>query len=295
MIQLAGHLRQHLRMHKKSASKREEHKTDIGSLGTMTKLHILKDKTIEDFKYLLKPKEVEPKCNLLLECSYCNQILPSKGEYRKSLPSGNDFYWFSFHRSVASTAFSGTLSEFEVSAEETDKSYLRTQMPILLDETLQPKCVNAKLSQTRYVLVWRLILTLFFWTDILARHLRGHFERSMCPLCDRRFKNRIDLQLHASREHGAIECSPQFSCHICGKQFHRNEHLTKHIRTHINDRPFECDLCRKTFGRKDKLKLHMNWHNGVKPHQCPHCDRSFSQKVHMTNHTRIHVRYYSIK
>lgn len=125
----------------------------------------------------------------------------------------------------------------------------------------------------------------------LGRHLRGHFERSMCPFCDRRYKNRIDLQLHVAREHNAIECSPSFTCHICGKHFHRNENLTKHMRTHSNDRPFECDVCHKTFGRKDKLKLHLDWHYGIKPHQCPHCDRTFLQRTHMNNHVLTHVRW----
>lgn len=46
----------------------------------------------------------------------------------------------------------------------------------------------------------------------------------------------------------------------CGKQFTRNEELTRHKRIHTGVRPHPCILCGKRFGRKDHLKKHVKTH-----------------------------------
>ncbi|CAH8445003.1 unnamed protein product [Schistosoma turkestanicum] len=47
---------------------------------------------------------------------------------------------------------------------------------------------------------------------------------------------------------------------ICGETFARSDELTRHLRKHLNLRPFKCNLCSKTFSRSDHCKTHLRTH-----------------------------------
>ncbi|CAH1776928.1 unnamed protein product [Owenia fusiformis] len=46
------------------------------------------------------------------------------------------------------------------------------------------------------------------------------------------------------------------SCHICLKQFGKNQHLGYHMNIHTGERPFVCDICKESFGHPYKLSKH---------------------------------------
>ncbi|KAK8225525.1 hypothetical protein HDK77DRAFT_385619, partial [Phyllosticta capitalensis] len=46
------------------------------------------------------------------------------------------------------------------------------------------------------------------------------------------------------------------SCSLCGATFSRQEHLTRHVRSHADERPFACAVCGRRFTRRDTLKRH---------------------------------------
>ncbi|TGO69081.1 hypothetical protein BELL_0791g00010 [Botrytis elliptica] len=49
-------------------------------------------------------------------------------------------------------------------------------------------------------------------------------------------------------------------CRICQRTYERGDHLTRHMRSHENSRPFRCQRCPKTFNRVDLLNRHVATH-----------------------------------
>ncbi|KDN72417.1 hypothetical protein CSUB01_00100 [Colletotrichum sublineola] len=50
-------------------------------------------------------------------------------------------------------------------------------------------------------------------------------------------------------------------CHICRKVYERADHLTRHLRSHENARPYQCSRCPKRFNRADLLTRHETTHD----------------------------------
>ncbi|KAE8343344.1 hypothetical protein BDV24DRAFT_172740 [Aspergillus arachidicola] len=48
----------------------------------------------------------------------------------------------------------------------------------------------------------------------------------------------------------------QLTCSFCNRQFSRREHLTRHQRSHVNERSYVCGSCGKRFNRCDLLNRH---------------------------------------
>lgn len=41
----------------------------------------------------------------------------------------------------------------------------------------------------------------------------------------------------------------QYTCHVCKRVYERADHLTRHLKSHENARPYECTRCPKRFNR----------------------------------------------
>ena len=54
-----------------------------------------------------------------------------------------------------------------------------------------------------------------------------------------------------------------FECEVCGKQFSRDSHLTRHRITHSGEKSFACEVCSKTFTLRENMKRHMKTHTVV--------------------------------
>ncbi|PYI02791.1 hypothetical protein BO78DRAFT_400312 [Aspergillus sclerotiicarbonarius CBS 121057] len=49
-------------------------------------------------------------------------------------------------------------------------------------------------------------------------------------------------------------------CPACNKTFSKAEHLTRHLRSHTNERPYACTICEKVYSRSDVLRRHEKSH-----------------------------------
>ncbi|RGP67455.1 c6 zinc finger [Fusarium longipes] len=59
----------------------------------------------------------------------------------------------------------------------------------------------------------------------------------------------------------ASTSSPSHVCHICRRVYERADHLTRHLRSHENARPYQCTRCPKRFNRADLLTRHETTHD----------------------------------
>ncbi|KAE8381495.1 hypothetical protein BDV26DRAFT_289347 [Aspergillus bertholletiae] len=51
------------------------------------------------------------------------------------------------------------------------------------------------------------------------------------------------------------------TCQTCNRTFSKAEHLTRHLRSHTNERPHECSVCGKLYSRSDVLRRHERNHH----------------------------------
>ncbi|OJD34919.1 c2h2 type zinc finger domain protein [Diplodia corticola] len=52
-----------------------------------------------------------------------------------------------------------------------------------------------------------------------------------------------------------------FQCTECKRSYTRVDHLARHVRSHLQEKPFQCHVCHKGFGRPDLLKRHAIGHD----------------------------------
>ena len=83
--------------------------------------------------------------------------------------------------------------------------------------------------------------------------------------------------------------SGKFKCPQCNKCLSGPSSLSRHIRTHKNEKPFKCDQCDKVFSRLSSLKRHQNSHSEIKPFKCQVCGWSFIQNSDLKIHERTHT------
>ena len=55
---------------------------------------------------------------------------------------------------------------------------------------------------------------------------------------------------------------------LCDARFASSSHVTRHVKTHTNQRNFVCQTCGKAFIRSEHLRGHMTLHTGEKPFIC---------------------------
>jgi hypothetical protein len=58
--------------------------------------------------------------------------------------------------------------------------------------------------------------------------------------------------------------------------FHFRYLLSRHMKSHSEERPHKCSVCERGFKTLASLQNHVNTHTGTKPHRCKFCDSAFT-------------------
>lgn len=118
----------------------------------------------------------------------------------------------------------------------------------------------------------------------------------ICVECGVLFKNRGSLKPHYDQVHRKVKSK---TCPVCNRQFARSGDLTRHVRSHVGERPFKCPQCSQTFISSGDMNKHVRRHNRDRvpiPRNfvCNICGAAFnlsnSLKRHAKKHERVELR-----
>ena len=100
------------------------------------------------------------------------------------------------------------------------------------------------------------------------------------------FQNKGQLNAHNRCVHKGEK---RFVCNICGKQFHFDSELAKHLVIHTASKPFFCNICGKSFKSELIRSQHVrNIHDNDKNYICEVCGKRFFQKFDLSRHIKTH-------
>ncbi|XP_045537784.1 oocyte zinc finger protein XlCOF6 [Papilio machaon] len=159
-----------------------------------------------------------------------------------------------------------------------------------------------------------------FTLEVLRRHILTHVEDKphKCEMCGRSYIQRIQLQKHMERHYGYIcgQCGhnantkagllihkrehldlKKLSCHFEGcpyskKEFRDEASLRKHIKDHVNNKPYSCEVCGKSFHNEAYMRKHVQTHTLERPRRCMYCvaARAYVRGEQLLRHVRMQHR-----
>ena len=65
-------------------------------------------------------------------------------------------------------------------------------------------------------------------------------------------------------------------CNYCNYTSPKRYLLSRHMKSHSEERPHKCSVCERGFKTMASLQNHVNTHTGTKPHNCRYCDAAFT-------------------
>lgn len=84
-----------------------------------------------------------------------------------------------------------------------------------------------------------------------------------------------------------LQPSPtQLMCQYCNYTSPKHYLLTRHMKSHSEDRPYKCDTCQRSFKTMASLQNHKNTHTGMRPHKCKQCIGAFTTSGELVRHVR---------
>lgn len=78
----------------------------------------------------------------------------------------------------------------------------------------------------------------------------------------------------------------QLMCNYCNYTSPKRYLLTRHTKTHSEERPYKCNICYQGFKTVASLQNHINTHTGVRPHKCKECEAAFTTSGELVSHVR---------
>ncbi|XP_043209984.1 histone-lysine N-methyltransferase PRDM9-like isoform X2 [Amphibalanus amphitrite] len=109
------------------------------------------------------------------------------------------------------------------------------------------------------------------------------------PHCDFNCLERHRLDRRLKTRHVQIGMNGRYKCKWCCYVTDYPGLITRHRRTHAEERPYRCDVCGKTFSQQVGLTAHRRVHTGQSPYKCDICGKAFTRSGTLTMHRRVHV------
>lgn len=82
-------------------------------------------------------------------------------------------------------------------------------------------------------------------------------------------------------------------CYLYGYVFlHFSYLLSRHMKSHSEERPHKCSVCDRGFKTIASLQNHVNTHTGTKPHHCKFCSSAFTTSGLLWFSLFLAVMYY---
>nr|BBF25270.1 zinc-finger motif protein z20-1A [Bombyx mori]BCB67708.1 zinc finger protein z20-1b [Bombyx mori] len=125
----------------------------------------------------------------------------------------------------------------------------------------------------------------------LQRHLDNHDMQKMCLKCGETFSTTcqlLDLK-NVHKGNSKFACHYQ-DCRFSEKPFLSEAQLQKHVKVHLEDRPYECEVCGKRFAVELHMRRHLSTHTLERPRRCMYCvsARAYVRGEQLVKHVRVH-------
>lgn len=77
-----------------------------------------------------------------------------------------------------------------------------------------------------------------------------------------------------------------YRCNFCTYSSPKRYLLSRHMKSHSEERPHRCPVCERGFKTIASLQNHVNTHAGVRPHRCTDCGSCFTTSGELVRHVR---------
>ncbi|CAG5122138.1 unnamed protein product, partial [Candidula unifasciata] len=84
----------------------------------------------------------------------------------------------------------------------------------------------------------------------------------------------------------AANFGAQLMCDYCDYTSPKRYLLTRHMKSHSDERPHKCKECDRGFKTPASLLNHSNTHTGTRPHKCKTCEAAFTTSGELVRHIR---------
>ena len=82
------------------------------------------------------------------------------------------------------------------------------------------------------------------------------------------------------------QVSQAHMCNYCNYTTSKRYLLSRHMKSHSEERPHKCSVCERGFKTLASLQNHVNTHTGTKPHRCKFCEATFTTSGELVRHVR---------
>lgn len=133
--------------------------------------------------------------------------------------------------------------------------------------------------------------------NLLTLHEEQHRLRGKpfaCKICGKDFTRSYHLSRHQKYSSCSANENDTMHCKVCNKAFYRLDNLRSHLKQHLGTQPtkkseYMCPTCKKCFYSLSTLNIHTRTHTGERPFDCDLCEKKFPSLVALKKHRRYHT------